>query len=214
MPGAPIVSHFRKPIYANGFCNLVLFLCLGFGFAQTTTCTFEEEPPQTEEERQRRVRSEIYRRMAGYYASLLPAEPDETLLIPVEGVRVSEIADTWGAPRGGGRLHEGQDMFAAAGTAIYSATNGFVYRIDVTTLGGNVIWIAGAGGRRYYYAHLQDWGDVQEGQYVDTNTVIGYVGNTGNAITTPPHLHFGIYSGFRQTCNRMVYDPLPLLVNR
>ena len=195
------------------FAFLFLLLCT-FSFAQTAQCTFEETEPQTEEERQRQARFEVYRRILIYYNTLLPAEPDTALLMPVEGVNVSDVADTWGAPRGNGRSHEGQDIFAPRGTPIYSATEGFVYRMDMTTLGGNIVMIAGAGGRRYYYAHLDNWAGIHEGKWVDTGTIIGYVGNTGNAVTTPPHLHFGIYSGSRQTCDRMVYDPLPLLVNR
>jgi murein DD-endopeptidase MepM/ murein hydrolase activator NlpD len=187
---------------------------LSYGLADTETCVPDIPEPQTEEEREEYAIREAYRAKLASYVAQLPAEPDSQLLMPVEGVRLSGIADTWGAPRGGGRSHEGQDIFAAAGTPIYSATNGIVYRIGTSNLGGNIVFIVGAGNRRYYYAHLQDWADIQEGQSVTTDTVIGFVGNTGNARTTPPHLHFGIYSGSRRTCDRMVYDPLPLLVNR
>lgn len=135
--------------------------------------------------------------------------------MPVLGVRVSHVADTWGVPRGLGRIHEGQDIFAPRGTPIYSATEGYVWRIGTSQLGGLVVWVVGAGGRRYYYAHLERYGEtIQEGDYVTTDTLIGYVGNTGNAVTTPPHLHFGIYQGSRRTCDRQVFDPLPLLVDR
>ena len=194
--------------------TLLLFLLCTLSFAQTTQCIFEETEPQTEEERQRQARFDVYRRILTYYTALLPSHADSALLMPVEGVLVSDIADTWGAARGGGRSHEGQDIFAPRGTAIYSATDGFVYRIGTSDLGGQTVMIAGAGGRRYYYAHLDSWADIHEGKWVDTSTIIGYVGNTGNAVTTPPHLHFGIYSGSRQTCDRMVHDPLPLLVDR
>ncbi len=194
--------------------TLFLFLLCTLSFAQTIPCTFEEAEPQTEEERQRQARFEVYRRILTYYTALLPSQADSALLMPVEGVIISDIADTWGAARGSGRSHEGQDIFAPQGTPVYSATDGFVYRIDTTTLGGNMVMIAGAGGRRYYYAHLDSWADIHEGKWVDAQSIIGYVGNTGNAVTTPPHLHFGIYSGSRQTCDRMVYDPLPLLVDR
>ena len=76
------------------------------------------------------------------------------------------------------------------------------------------MWVAGAGSRRYYYAHLDAWADIEEGVAVTPETVLGFVGNTGNALTTPPHLHFGIYRGSRRTCDRQVFDPLPLLVDR
>ena len=91
---------------------------------------------------------------------------------------------------------------------------GYVYRVATTERGGRVVWLAGAGGRRYYYAHLEDWADIEEGLAVGVDTVLGFVGNSGNAAPTPPHLHFGIYSGSRRTCDRQVFDPLPLLVDR
>ncbi len=97
---------------------------------------------------------------------------------------------------------------------IYAATEGYVWRKGTSNLGGTVVWVVGAGARRYYYAHLNAYGDPEEGNFVTPETVIGYVGNTGNARTTPPHLHFGVYYGSRRTCNRVVIDPLPLLVNR
>ena len=69
--------------------------------------------------------------------------------------------------------------------------------------------IAGAGGRYYYYAHLDSYArGLAIGDRVTTRTVLGYVGTTGNAAGTPPHLHFGVY-----TANGAI-NPLPLLVDR
>ena len=182
--------------------------------AQAPTCEVEAVgPPTAEAQVEASVRSSERQRLAAYHA-LLPAEPDLALRMPVAGVLVGQVADTWGAARDGGRAHEGQDIFAPAGTPVHSATSGFVYRIETRDRGGRVVWVAGAGGRRYYYAHLEDWAEIVEGMPVTPDTVLGYVGNTGNASTTPPHLHFAIYSGSRRTCDRQVYDPLPLLVDR
>jgi murein DD-endopeptidase MepM/ murein hydrolase activator NlpD len=133
--------------------------------------------------------------------------PDATLLMPVDGVQVSEVADTWGTPRPGDRSHQGQDIFASRGTPVRSATDGIVLRKGVGNLGGNYIFVQGAGGRRYYYAHLDSHGDVEIGDRVTTDTILGYVGDTGNAVGLPPHLHFGMYE-------RGAKDPLPLLVDR
>lgn len=194
--------------------TLALTLALSsFALAQTV-CDYEETVPQTAEERERSERRARYREALATFAALLPAEPDTVIYMPVEGVRVANVTDTWGAPRGAGRFHEGQDIFAPRGTPVYSATSGYIYRIGTADLGGRVVSVLGAGGRRYYYAHLDDWADITEGQAVTPATVLGYVGNTGNARTTPPHLHFGIYSGSRRTCDRQVHDPLPLLVDR
>ena len=133
----------------------------------------------------------------------------------VGGVSVGRVANTFGAPRSGGRKHEGQDIFAPKGTPVYAATKGYVWRMDYGELGGLYVFVVGPGGRRYYYAHLDRYAPgLQEGMAVNTNTLLGYVGNTGNARSTPSHLHFGVYYGSRQTCNRAVINPLPLLVDR
>lgn len=142
-------------------------------------------------------------------ALLSMREPDERLAMPVKGVKTKQIADTWGAGRSGGRIHKGQDIFAKRGTPVYSATEGYVLHIGENQLGGKVIFVYGAGGRRYYYAHLDDFApDLKPGDYVTTDSLLGYVGTTGNAKNTPPHLHFGVY-GIGGAIN-----PLPLLLDR
>lgn len=142
-------------------------------------------------------------------ARLAAAPPDTVLLMPVAGVRVSRVADTWGAPRSGGRRHEGQDIFAPRGTPVLSATAGYVVRITDATLGGNSVFVLGAGGRRYYYTHLDAFAEgLALYERVTVDTVLGYVGTTGNAAGTPPHLHFGVYG------SSGAIDPLPLLMDR
>lgn len=142
-------------------------------------------------------------------AQLSAREPDSTLIMPVEGVLVAQVADTWGAPRSGGRRHEGQDILAPRGTPIYSATEGYAVSIAEGGLGGKKIFVLGAGGRRYYYAHLDAFSEtLEQNDYVTPETVLGYVGDTGNARGTPPHLHFGVYTQSGAT------NPLPLLVDR
>lgn len=113
-------------------------------------------------------------------------------------------ASGFGAPRdGGARDHHGVDLFAPRGTPVVAIADGVV-SVDETSRGGRVIWLREARlGRNLYYAHLNDWA-VQSGDRVRVGDVIGYVGNTGNAITTPPHLHFGVY-------NRGPTDPQPYL---
>jgi peptidoglycan LD-endopeptidase LytH len=134
---------------------------------------------------------------------------DDVLWMPVQGARVSRVADTWQAPRPGGRLHKGQDIFARRGTPVRSATAGVITDLADGGLGGKTIWISGAGWRTYYYAHLDRHApDLRIGEYVTADTVIGYVGNTGNARTTPPHLHFGVYA------MAGAVNPLPLLRDR
>src|SRR5918999_153991 len=148
-----------------------------------------------------------------FYARVLKLytqEPDTQIAMPLEDVKKKEIADTWQAPRGTNRKHQGQDIFAPRGTPILSATDGYVIRIGENSLGGQTVSVMGAGGRVYYYAHLDSYAPrIEEGDYVTTKSVLGYVGTTGNAAGTPPHLHFGVYEGMRGAMN-----PLPLLNDR
>lgn len=142
-------------------------------------------------------------------AALSAREPDSALAMPVEGVRVAQVGDSWHAPRSGGRQHEGQDIFAGRGTAVRSATEGYVVRVGESPLGGKTVWVAGAGARSYYYAHLDSYAPgLAAGDYVTQESVLGYVGTTGNAAGGAPHLHFGVYSAGG------VIDPLPLLADR
>jgi murein DD-endopeptidase MepM/ murein hydrolase activator NlpD len=142
-------------------------------------------------------------------AWLAAQPPDAALLMPVAGAKVSRVADSWGTPRPGGRTHQGQDIFARQGTAVFSATGGYVVRVGRTPLSGNAAVIAGAGGWRYYYAHLKTVAPgMRVGKQVTPETVIGWVGNTGNAAHTPPHLHFAMYT------RAGVVNPLPLLRDR
>jgi len=130
----------------------------------------------------------------------------EHLPIPVDGVRGRQIADTFGAPRGSDRRHAGVDIFAPRGTPVRATTPGIVVSIRDGGLGGRQVWVLGPALQRHYYAHLQDWTPgLSEGDVVRPGSVLGSVGNTGNARTTPPHLHYGIYG------RQGAYDPLPLL---
>ena len=175
------------------------------------------DPPvaRSEAERARFEMRARYRTVLPAFLARVPEEPDEVLVVPVDGVRVARIADTWLAPRGG-RPHEGQDLFAPRGTPVRSATPGLVYRIDDLSLGGLSVTIVGGGGRRYFYTHFDAVpGDLREGQPVDVDTVIGFVGTSGNAAGTPPHLHLGVYVGTEDNpCAWVAIDPLPLLRDR
>jgi murein DD-endopeptidase MepM/ murein hydrolase activator NlpD len=128
------------------------------------------------------------------YRSLINQPPEVKINIPIRGVLAKQIANTWHAPRGAGRQHEGQDIFARKSTPVYSATEGYVIEIGKNPLGGKTVSVIGAGGRVYYYAHLQAYGDIATGDLVSPDTILGYVGTTGNAAGTPPHLHFGVYT--------------------
>ena len=209
---------------------ITVVLALATGFAQvppdagypdlnpealTLTCPVPEPfPDETEAQRRQREAYAAYAEVLALYFAKVPAEPDETLLVPVDGVRVADIVDTFGAPRGSGRTHAGIDIFAPRGTPVRSATGGFVWAVEgVSPLGGNAVTVVGAGGRRYYYSHLDRFADnLREGQPVTPDTVLGYVGTSGNAEATPPHLHFEFADGF--SCDWNVVNPYPLLADR
>jgi murein DD-endopeptidase MepM/ murein hydrolase activator NlpD len=128
---------------------------------------------------------------AGYDISI---EASPLLAFPVDGVDRRAIWSVFGAERDGGRrAHRGVDIFAARGTPVLAATDGWVTRVETTRVGGNVVWVQPLfGNMRVYYAHLHEqW--VEPGDFVTAGEPLGAVGNTGNAITTPPHLHFGVY---------------------
>ncbi|MES2975668.1 MAG: M23 family metallopeptidase [Pseudomonadota bacterium] len=117
------------------------------------------------------------------------------LVVPVKEVRPSALADTWGASRGEGRKHEGIDIFARCGHPVVSATEGIVLSLGENTLGGMTVRVLGPGRSMHYYAHLADYGAFRAGDQVLPGDILGSVGNTGNARTTPCHLHYGIYVG-------------------
>lgn len=126
--------------------------------------------------------------------------------VPVEGVRPGRVADTFGAPRGRDRRHQGVDIFAPRGTPVRSATDGLVLRVQERGLGGRQVWVLGPGQERHYYAHLDDWAPaLRAGDRVRAGSLLGTVGDTGNARGTPPHLHYGVYG------REGAIDPLPRL---
>jgi len=103
----------------------------------------------------------------------------------------------YGFPRGEGRVHLGNDMFAARGTPVRAPVSGRVEQA-IGPIGGNALQLYGNDGHRYYFAHLDRFGLAGT---VAADAVIGYIGNTGNAITTPPHLHFEVHPGGGEAVN-------------
>ena len=113
------------------------------------------------------------------------------------------FSSSWGAPRSGGRSHEGVDMFAARGTPVVAAGAGTV-RVGRNGLGGLTVNLHDVAGNRYYYAHLDSVG-VLDGQAVEAGQILGGAGTSGNAAGTPPHLHWQVHPG-----GGGPVDPFPL----
>ena len=104
------------------------------------------------------------------------------------------FTDDYGAPRAGTGWHHGNDVFAPTGTPLVAVADGTLSRVGINTLGGNRLWLTDDSGNAFYYAHLSAYAPAAvEGARVSAGQVIGFVGNTGQAITTPPHLHFEVH---------------------
>lgn len=138
-----------------------------------------------------RVQPELLR--GGRYR--LTIQAGASLAFPVSGIGSEAIRSVFGDPRdGGAREHHGVDIFAPRGTPVVAAAPGVVTRVRTGGLGGKVVWLRDDGRRALYYAHL-DSQIARPRTRVAVGDTLGLVGNTGNARTTPPHLHFGIYAG-------------------
>jgi murein DD-endopeptidase MepM/ murein hydrolase activator NlpD len=123
-----------------------------------------------------------------------------------------EFGDSFGAPRMPGteyeHWHEGTDIMAPMGTLLLACERGVVMRIGAGgVLGGNTVWLRGESGVAYYYAHLSQFAPgIREGTVVEAGTVLGLVGDTGNARGGAPHLHFEVHPGGGAAVN-----PYPIL---
>lgn len=128
-------------------------------------------------------------------------------VFPVFGANAT-FSDDYGAPRAGTGWHHGNDIFAPIGTPLLAVADGVLSKVGVNTLGGNRLWLRDDLGNSYYYAHLSGYAaGVADGVRVRGGEIIGFVGNTGQAITTPPHLHFEVHPG-----DGASVDPYPYLL--
>jgi len=99
------------------------------------------------------------------------------------------------------RFHPAIDIYAEAGTPIVSPISGVVQQTKKTNIGGNTVRVLGDDGYTYYFAHMQDAAVVGAGQRINSGQFLGYVGNTGSASTTDPHLHFSMVDDRKREVN-------------
>lgn len=136
-----------------------------------------------------------------------PAPAAGAYVFPVYGSTVS-FSDDYGAPRAGTGWHHGNDLFAPIGTPVLAVADGVLSKVGQNTLGGNRLWLTDQLGNTYYYAHLSAFAPgTADGVPVRAGQVIAFVGNTGQASTTPSHLHFEIHPGGGDSV-----DPYPYLL--
>ena len=117
----------------------------------------------------------------------------QNLKMPVSGATKSDHNPDsfWYYPWGKSITHKGVDIFASKGTNITSATFGVVLYAGKISLGGNAVYILGPKWRIHYYAHLEEI-QTRSFSFVNKETIIGTVGDSGNAAGKAPHLHYSI----------------------
>ncbi|MDH3294603.1 MAG: peptidoglycan DD-metalloendopeptidase family protein, partial [Acidimicrobiia bacterium] len=133
------------------------------------------------------------------------------VIFPIAGPYSVPLINSFGFPRMPGtpdaHSHQGIDIFAPRGTPLVAAERGVIGRVGNGRLGGLKFWLRGESGADWYYAHLDGFAPgLHNGQVVEAGELLGYVGNTGNAVGTPPHLHLEIHPGGGAAVN-----PYPLL---
>lgn len=107
----------------------------------------------------------------------------------------ASVADDWGGPRQIGP-HQGNDIFAPFGSPVLAVADGTVRKVGTLPISGNRLWLITEGGDAFFYAHMSAFAPAAvSGRAVKAGTVLGFVGNTGDAEPTPPHLHFEIHPG-------------------
>jgi murein DD-endopeptidase MepM/ murein hydrolase activator NlpD len=143
------------------------------------------------------------------------------MVAPLEDLWVGELRDSFLYRRRDGIPHLAIDIFRRKGSPLLAVVDGWIERMRENPLGGTSVYLVDRTERfRFYYAHLDRYADgLTEAQPVTLGAVIGYVGNTGNARQTSPHLHFEVFrpdvwecdeSGMRRIPGKIL-NPYPLL---
>jgi murein DD-endopeptidase MepM/ murein hydrolase activator NlpD len=123
------------------------------------------------------------------------APPAANLLLPVQGIKPSELIDTFNQTRGGTRIHEALDIMAPRGREVVAIDDGKIVKLFTSKQGGLTLYQFDTSERfAYYYAHLDRYAPgIIEGKRLKRGELLGYVGTTGNASPDAPHLHFAIF---------------------
>lgn len=148
-----------------------------------------------------------------------PALPARAMIVPVAGVPVRQLADTWGEAREAGqRVHEAIDIPAPGGTPVVAAFAGTVEKLFQSARGGTTVYVRSDDARTMaYYAHLAAYAPgLAEGTRVTRGQPVGTVGDTGDAGPGNTHLHFGVAAMRRgeRWWQGTPVNPYPLLVGQ
>ena len=160
------------------------------------TATATPTPQPTATPKPKRPRAPAYKRRLN----------GRQFVFPVRGP--TTIGGPFGAFRADTGSHQGNDLFADFGTPVVAVADGTVHMVGTLPISGNRLWVYADDGDTFFYAHLSAFSpEAVPGAKVKAGTVLGYVGNTGDAEPTPPHLHFEIHPD-----GGAAVDPHPFLV--
>ena len=134
-----------------------------------------------------------------------PAEPPKPRITPAQRLARGRFvfpvygdvrcADDWGGARQIGP-HQGNDCFAPFGSPVLAVADGRLNRVGTLPISGNRLWLKTDRGDAFFYAHLSAFApEAVSGRRVKAGTLLGFVGNTGDAEPTPPHVHFEVHPG-------------------
>ncbi|HEX6178195.1 MAG TPA: M23 family metallopeptidase [Thermoanaerobaculia bacterium] len=150
-------------------------------------------------------------------AAARAAAVETGLLIPVDGVRPTDLRRDFDDRRSGGRAHEALDIRAPRNTPVVAVADGTIRKLFTSKAGGLTIYQYDTAEQLcYYYAHLERYANgIREGMTVSRGDVIGYVGTTGNAPPDTPHLHFAVTKLLptKEWWKGEALDPYPMLVS-
>lgn len=153
----------------------------------TTPRESSEQPPSPAQARKRPNRPAVRP-----IPSLTPKLTRQGYVFPVHGP--ASFTDTFGAARAVVEWHHGEDIFAPMGAPVLAVADGTVFSVGWNDIGGNRLWLRDKKGNEFYYAHLSAFSPLAiNGASVRAGDVLGFVGNSGDAEATPPHLHFEIH---------------------
>ena len=154
----------------------------------TTTTTASPGKAQANTRRKKPAARGLRRPLPSLDVELTPGG----YVFPVHGP--ASFSDTFGGVRAVVGWHHGEDIFAPLGAPVLAVADGTVFSVEWNDLGGNKLWLRDLNGNEFYYAHLSAYSPLAvDGARVRAGDVLGFVGTSGDAETTPPHLHFEIH---------------------
>jgi hypothetical protein len=149
-------------------------------------------PPAKKQETEKKPAAEDATPLAPRIPTRRAVLPPGRYVFPVDGP--ASYSDSFGAARADTGWHHGTDIFAPLGTPLVAVADGTLLKIGWNAIGGNRLWLRDRWGNYFYYAHLSGFAPgAVSGAPVFRGEVVGYVGNTGDAVGTPYHLHFEVH---------------------